>query len=151
MKINVIPWRRNPSNPILPPDPASTFDSTRCMNPWAIRVGDELRLYYSGGDADGHQRICLATAPLDHPTELTRRGVVLDLGAPGHFDSTWCVLPMVVRFGDRWHLYYSGKDDSPTGLQSFWGIGLATSEDGLHFDRLSTFPIITGDQTAQFP
>ena len=151
MKINVIPWKRDPTNPVLPPDPSSSFDSTRCMNPWAIRVGDELRLYYSGGDRDGHQRICLATAPIDQPTEFTRRGVVLDLGESGHFDSAWCVLPMVVRFGDRWHLYYSGKDDSPRGLQSFWGIGLATSDDGLHFERLSTFPIITGDQTPQFP
>ena len=28
---------------------------------------------------------------------------------------------------------------------------MATSDDGLHFERLSTFPIITGDQTPQFP
>ncbi len=121
------------------------------MNPWAIRVDGELRLYYSGGDDDGHQRICLATAPTDRPTEFTRQGVVLDLGRPGSFDSNWCVLPLVRKFGDRWHLYYTGRDDSPAGLQSFWGIGLATSEDGIRFERHSTYPLITGNQTEQFP
>jgi predicted GH43/DUF377 family glycosyl hydrolase len=151
MNFKPIQWHRDPANPILPPVPSSSYDSTRCMNPWAIRFGDELRLYYSGGDNDGHQRICLATATVDRPTEFTRHGVILDLGQPGNFDSKWCVLPLVRKFGDQWHLYYSGRDDSSTGLQSFWGIGLATSEDGLHFERQSTFPIVTGNQTERFP
>jgi predicted GH43/DUF377 family glycosyl hydrolase len=121
------------------------------MNPWAIRVDNQIRLYYSGGDARGHQRICLATASADRPTEFTRHGVVLDLGHTGTFDCRWCVLPLVRKFGNRWHLYYTGRDDAATGLQSFWGIGLATSDDGIHFERHSTFPIITGDQTTHFP
>ena len=144
-------WTRDTANPILPPGDPGTHDATRCMNPWAIIVDDELRLYYSGGDDNGNQRICLATAPADRPTELTRQGVVLELGQPGCFDSLWCVLPLVRKFGDTWHLYYTGRDDSPTGLQSFWGIGLATSSDGLTFERQSSFPIITGNQTARFP
>ncbi|MEE2753730.1 MAG: hypothetical protein VX910_07080, partial [Candidatus Latescibacterota bacterium] len=67
-----------------------------------------------------------------------------------NFDSRWCVLPLVKKFGDLWHLYYTGRDDSPTGLQSFWGMGLATSDDGIHFKKYSPFPIITGNQTERF-
>ncbi len=121
------------------------------MNPFAVRVDDEYRLYYSGGDTAGHQRICLATMPVATPDKLTRRGMVLDLGQAGSFDANWCVLPCVHRFGTKWHMYYSGNEGTNLGLQSFPGIGLATSCDGIHFQKYSTEPIITGDQTAEFP
>ena len=143
-------WIRDLSNPVLPPQPGSAYDSTRCMNPWAVRVGDELRIYYSGGDDQGRQRICLATAPTDRTTVFQKRGVVLDLGKPGAFDANWCVLPLVHRFGNRWHLYYTGNDGTGQGLQSFRGIGLATSEDGLRFERRSGEPILTGDRCPGF-
>ncbi|HNQ35454.1 MAG TPA: hypothetical protein PKN80_05240 [bacterium] len=144
-------WLRNPANPILKPDPESLYDCRSCMNPFVIRVEDQYRVYYSGGDAGGRQRICLATAPVDRPTEFNRRGVVLDLGRKGDFDGKWCVTPLVRRFGDRWHLYYTGNDGGGLGLQSFCGIGLAVSQDGLGFRRLSTDPVITGDRVREFP
>ena len=144
-------WQRDTANPILPPDPESTCESTRCMNPFAVRIDDEYRLFYSGGDAAGHQRICLSTAPVAAPDQITRHGTLLDLGEPGYFDANWCVLPCVYRFGEKWHMYYSGNEGSDLGLQSFPGIGLATSDDGLHFTKYSTEPVITGDQTEEFP
>jgi len=61
--------------------------------------------------------------------------LVLDVGAAGAFDARWCVLPCVHRFGERWHLYYTGHEGSDLGLQSFPGIGLAVSEDGLSTAR----------------
>lgn len=144
-------WRRDPGNPVLPPDPNLPHECWRCMNPFPLRVSDEYHLYYSGGDAQRRQRICLATAPVDAPSRFTRRGVILDLGTPGAFDAQWCVLPYVRRFGSQWHLYYSGHEGSNLGLQSFPGIGLAISDDGVHFERYSSEPVITGDQTKEFP
>ena len=144
-------WQRDPGNPILPSGPDSAFDSTRCMNPFVINVDGEYRLYYSGGDANGIQRICLATAPADAPCCLKRRGVILDVGKIGSFDCRWCVLPYVHRFGKKWCLYYTGREGTDLGLQSFCGIGLAVSDDGIHFQRYSSGPVITGDQTAEFP
>ncbi|MFT5368467.1 MAG: putative GH43/DUF377 family glycosyl hydrolase [Candidatus Latescibacterota bacterium] len=144
-------WIRDTNNPVLPPDVDSKYDSTRCMNPFAVRVGDEYRLYYSGGDQDGYQRICLATASVDAPSQFKRHGVILDVGASGAFDAKWCVLPCVHQMGGRWLMYYSGNEGSDLGLQSFPGIGLAISDDGIHFERYSTDPVITGDQTAEFP
>jgi predicted GH43/DUF377 family glycosyl hydrolase len=147
-----ITWLRDPGNPILAPDPASEIDNCSCMNPFVIRVDDEYRLFYSGGsDKRTYQRICLATSTIDDPLCFERRGVVLDIGLPGSFNSRWCVLPYVKRFGSKWHLYYSGMDDQRRGLPSFRGIGLALSNDGLHFEPLSIEPIITGDQTPDFP
>ncbi|MAE59785.1 MAG: hypothetical protein CMJ49_00355 [Planctomycetaceae bacterium] len=144
-------WLRDPENPILPPGTGSTCDSTRCMNPFVVKVADEYRLYYSGGDNDGHQRLCLATAPVTTPNHFTRHGVILDLGQAGAFDAHWCVLPCVHRFAAKWHLYYSGHDGTDLGLQSFPGIGLAVSDDGIHFHRHAPQPLITGDRTAPFP
>lgn len=144
-------WIRDAANPILPPQPGSPYDSTRCMNPFVVRVGSCDRLYYAGADDAGYHRICLAEAPAGRVDAFKRLGVVLDHGAPGTFDAKWCVLPQVYRIGCRWHLFYSGNDGTPRGLQAFHGIGLAISDDGLHFERYSTEPIITGDQTAEFP
>jgi predicted GH43/DUF377 family glycosyl hydrolase len=149
MKFKDFAWQRDPTNPILPP--REPYDSGRCMNPFALVHNDELWLYYSGAGTDGHQKICLAVAPLDNPTAFVRRGVVLDNGSPGAFDAHWCVLPCLHRINDRWHLYYSGHEGSKLGLQSFPGIGLALSDDGVHFTRYREAPLITGDQTAEFP
>ncbi|NLF23168.1 MAG: hypothetical protein GX590_08400 [Lentisphaerae bacterium] len=144
-------WIRHAANPVLPPVPGSAYDSTRCMNPFVVRDGDVDRLFYSGADDAGDQRICLAEAPAGRVDAFRRRGAVLEPGAAGCFDAKWCVLPQVYRIGARWHLYYTGFEGSNLGLQGFPGIGLATSDDGLHFTRVSPDPIITGDQTAEFP
>ena len=75
----------------------------------------------------------------------------MDVGGAESFDARWCVLPCVHRIGTKWHLYYSGHEGTDLGLQSFPGIGLALSIDGLHFQRHSSEPVITGDQTEEFP
>lgn len=121
------------------------------MNPFVMRVGDRYHLYYSGGDDEGVQRIGRATARIDTIDEWHREGVLLDVGAPGSFDARWCVLPLVHLINGRWHLYYTGNDGTNNGLQSFPGIGLAVSDDGTHFERYSTEPVITGDRTDRFP
>ncbi len=142
-------WRRCAGNPVL--RPGGRYDADGCMNPFVVRVGDEYWMYYSGVCDDGH-RICLATARLDDPATWTKRGMVLDLGGEGRFDRQWLVLPLVMKISGRWHLYYTGRNTAlGEGLQSFCGIGLAVSDDGLRFERYSDEPIITGDRTAEFP
>jgi hypothetical protein len=148
-------WTKHADNPVFPPAEGSAFDSTCCMNPFAMlgEDGDSVSLFYAGADADGHRRICLAISSLqDNLTHWDRLGPLFERGSEGRFDHQWCVLPCVHRFGDKWHLYYSGREGSSgTGLQGFPGIGLATSTDGVHFTRYSDSPIITGDQTREFP
>jgi predicted GH43/DUF377 family glycosyl hydrolase len=144
-------WQRDPRNPVLPPGPAD-FDATSCMNPFVVRQGEEYWLYYAGGCKGGHRRICLATAPIADVTNWNRRGVVLDLGKPGSFDAFWCVLPCLHRFGDKWHLYYTGRNpELGKGLQEFRGIGLATSDDLIHWTRHSDQPVLTGDDFPEWP
>jgi len=144
-------WERDPRNPILPPGPAD-FDATACMNPFTIRQGDEYYLYYAGGTPQGGRHICLATTPVNDVGDWTRHGPLLEMGGSGSFDAFWCVLPCVHRFGDKWHLYYTGRNpELGAGLQSFTGIGLATSTDLKNWKKFSTEPVLRGDGFAQWP
>lgn len=136
-------WVRDERNPILVPGAEGDFDAACCMNPWAIRRGDQYWLYYGGGARDGHRRICLATARVETPTQFSRRGIVLDVGKPGAFDAHWRVLPHVVEFSPgRWHLYFTGNRGHGKGLSAFPGIGLAFSDDGLNWEVFDENPIL---------
>ncbi len=136
-------WVRDERNPVLPPGKSGPFDAARCMNPWVLRIGDEYQLYYSGGDAKGHQRLYLATAPVDDVSNWTRRGPLLENGPAGSFDARWCVLPHVVQVApDRWHLYYTGNAGRGSGLSAFPGIGLATSTDGRTWTKHKGSPVL---------
>ena len=138
-----VTWQRDPRNPILPPGQGGSFDSTRCMNPWVRRVGDKYHLYYSGGDDQGRQRICLATASVDDLGVWQRHGPMFDIGPEGAFDARWCVLPHVVQMApDRWHLYYTGNCGRGKGLSAFPGMGMAISRDGKSWEKYNGNPVL---------
>lgn len=150
-KFQIHQWQRDPRNPVLPPGPAD-FDLTACMNPFVVRQGEEYFLFYAGGTPDGGRQICLATCPVSDVGEWTRLGPLLPVGGPDDFDAMWCVLPCVHRFGDQWHLYYTGRNPKlGQGLQSFTGIGLATSPDLRNWTKSSNEPVLRGDGFAQWP
>lgn len=143
-------WQRDTRNPVFPP--GTTFDKTACMNPFVLVRGDEYWLYYAGGDARSQKRICLATCHRDDLTTWKRHGPLFDLGSKGSFDETWCVLPCLHKFGDKWHLYYTGRSArTGVGLQGFYGMGVAVSDDLLNWKKLSDEPLMTGDGFKEFP
>ncbi len=137
-----VEWLRHEDNPVLPPR-AGEFDATRCMNPWVIQEQDKYRLFYSGGGKDGKQKIGVATAAVNDLTDWTRSGPLFSTGPAGSFDAQWCVLPHFVRINDhRWHLYYTGNAGHGSGLSAFPGIGLATSDDGINWQRRGDQPVL---------
>ena len=138
-----VSWTRDTRNPILPPGKPGKFDSTRCMNPWVLRIGDEYHLYYAGADDKGTHRICLATAPVSDVSKWTRHGPLFENGPAGAFDARWCVLPHVVKVApDKWHLYYTGNSGRGQGLSAFPGIGLAVSSDGKTWKKHGSKPVL---------
>ncbi|CAN5393465.1 hypothetical protein BH09VER1_BH09VER1_08250 [soil metagenome] len=145
-------WQRDPRNPVLPPG-QEEYDDGCCMNPFIVVQGNEYYLFYAGGSQkDGGRRICLATCKVGDIGNWKRYGVVVDRGEAGSFDASWCVVPCVHRFGDKWHLYYTGRNpELGTGLQSFTGIGLATSDDLIHWTRHSSEPVLRGDGFPEWP
>ncbi|MHC4874018.1 MAG: glycoside hydrolase family protein [Planctomycetota bacterium] len=143
-------WTRNPGNPVFPPQ--EEFDSGCCMNPFLIVDGNTWRLFYAGCGEDNKRKICFAEAETGKPETFSSRRVVLDSGEKGCFDDYWLVLPCLHKFGNKWYLYYTGRDsDVDKGLQSFTGVGLAVSDDGVNFKRHSNEPIFSGNCTEEFP
>ena len=56
---------------------------------------------------------------------------LLPLGKAGAFDETHAKYPCVLRVGNQWWMWYNGRgDDRFTG-----SIGLATSQDGVHWKK----------------
>ncbi len=143
-------WQRDSRNPVLPPG-GGVFDVGCCMNPFALRRGNEYWLYYAGADASDKRRICLATAQVGDLGNWTRRGAQFDVGGKGAFDERWCVLPCVHWICGKWHLYYSGLSTDGGGLQAFRGIGLVVSDDLVTWTRYSTEPVLLGDGFAEWP
>lgn len=136
-------WQRDHNNPVFPPS-ENWFDCTACMNPFVLKVKNEYYLFYAGGDKDRNRRICMATAPVNDLSQWNRLGPVLELGSAGSFDELWNVLPCVHFINGSWHLYYTGRKHGSNGLQDFSGIGLAKSDDLIHWERYSPEPVLTG-------
>lgn len=144
-------WQRHDGNPVLPPG-GGWYDVGCCMNPFVVVEDGRYWLFYAGADKNGGRRICLATCPLDDVTSWTRHGPLFDRGGPGSFDETWCVLPCVHKFGDTWHLYFTGRSaDRGVGLQGFRGIGLAVSRDLRTWRRHADEPVLLGDGFDEYP
>ena len=144
-------WKRDPRNPVLPPGD-NDFDRNRCMNPFVVTREDtgEYWMFYAGADAKRRHRICLATCPIEDVANWTRHGPLFDVGGKGDFDELWCVLPCVHRIGDKWHLYYTGRGSSGDGLQAFSGIGLAVSDDLIHWEKTGDV-VLRGDGFPDWP
>jgi len=143
-------WEKHPANPVLPPG-GGDFDVHCCMNPFVVRQGDEYYLFYAGADKTGRRRICLAIASVADVTKWRRLGPLFECGGEGAFDETWCVLPCIHRIGSKWHMYYTGRSSRNEGLQSFCGMGLALSDDLIHWEKFSTEPVMTGDGFPEWP
>jgi hypothetical protein len=110
------------------------------------------RLYFSGRDAQNRSRILFVDVdPLDGMRLLDRCfEPVLDLGAPGAFDSAGQGACSALLRDGVVHLYYVGvhlRRDVPYGL----AVGLAASADGRRFERLVPGPVLsTGPQDPWF-
>ena len=144
-------WVRDPRNPIFVPH--SSFDKGGSQGPCVVLHEGRWWLFYAGIGTDGVQRICLATARPEQPTDWTCLGPVLDLGGEGTFDGLGCTYPYVHRIGRQWHLYYSGRSNrnGPQHFSNYWGIGLAQSDDLQTWKKYSTKPVLEGDGIQQYP
>lgn len=148
-------WYREPANPIFVP--GDSFDSKGCQAPFVVRHDETYWMFYGGIDKAGRQRVCLATAPVAKaakgPAAWTRHGVVVELGKVGAFDELSTTYPTVHRFGNKWHLYYTGRSThvSFQHFSNYRGIGLAVSDNLRDWKKVSHEPVLTGEGYPGFP
>ena len=111
-------------------------------------------LYVSGRDSQNRSRLGLARFSLKSETIVDIcETSVLTLGTRGAFDENGTSYPSVVRDGCRVLMYYTGWIK---GVHVPWynDLGLATSLNGLSFERISRAPVMPrgdlDDAAAQF-
>ncbi len=125
--------------------------------PTVLFHGDIYPMWFAGGTTTKdlgvpygiYERIGLATSRDGLNWELANDGrPVLDLGPAGSFDDTGLAHPFVMRVGDEYRMWYGGIDGRaarhlgllPSHVR-IEQIGLATSKDGIHWQR-STKPVM---------
>jgi predicted GH43/DUF377 family glycosyl hydrolase len=95
-------------------------------------------MWYTGAAIDLRGRVLLAESA-DGVTWTRHPVPALDVGATGAGDA-WAVdTPAVIQSQGRYLLYYFGQRQA--GSVDGGAIGLATSEDGLAFERVGATPV----------
>ncbi len=110
-------------------------------NPDLLEMDDKYFMYFRGQQG-GHDRIGLATIPKKNFDGMTWNIIpepIIDVGKPGDPDETHVLDPASVLVDKKIYLYYSAV--CPTCDRS---ICLATSTDGIQFQKYQKNPIVIG-------
>ena len=148
-------WIKDKDNPIISPEPG-TWKHDRCTSVTLAFKDGTCYFYHDGGfgswwnGVPGHSGIGLLTCPeesfdgktftpfLDNP--------VLTWGRYRDFDRVGLQSPRVLLIDGKFYLYYVGTSytDFVPGECPLWtyDIGLAISEDGINYDKVSHEPIV---------
>ena len=127
---NPIDWTEK-GNPVLPLGPSGSFDYMWVDSPNVLFINGVYHLWYCGFDGTyvltGH-----ATSVDGINWDKDNLNPVIEVGAPGSWDSFWIYQPSVLYDGVRYHMWYSGS--SVSGAFQ-WRIGYAKSFDGSNWTK----------------
>ena len=133
-------WTKH-GDPVLPAGPRGSWDERGVADPYVVKVGSTFYMYYLGQDRARRQRIGVARSGDGLRWEKLRSNPILELGEPGTFDETGLGEPAVWQEQGSYWMLYTARDP-----KEYRRIGLARSQDGVSWQRVSTKPIIEGDQ-----
>lgn len=135
----IFQWQHHPGNPIFPVVPG-TWMEDQTANPDLLCIGDTYFLYFRAQQG-GHDRIGVATIPVNQFDGVTWQihpeSPIIDVGPPGSFDENHVLDPGTVYVDGTIYLYYSAVN--PRYPRS---VGLATSNDGIHFRKHPECPLL---------
>jgi predicted GH43/DUF377 family glycosyl hydrolase len=148
-----IAWTRYAQNPNYAPNPVLTigssgdWDSDSVDEAWVIYDGGQYKMWYSGQhwNPDGSINTWLigyATSPDGIHWAKYSGNPVLTAGPAGSFDDKYVWRPTVISTGSGYMMYYRGASQS--GPQNIAKEGLATSSDGIHWNRVSVITMPPG-------
>jgi predicted GH43/DUF377 family glycosyl hydrolase len=134
---DAVKW--NKPGTVLSPGPYGSFDERSVADPYVIRAGGQYYMFYIGMDRARRQRLGVARSTDGVRWEKLRANPILELGAPGAFDEVGLGEPAVWSSGGSYWMLYTGRDRNERRK-----IGLASSPDGVHWQRDLKFPPIAG-------
>ncbi len=110
--------------------------------PTPLIFNDKIRIFYSTRCSDGINRGIFSDFDLNLEKNINNYSLpILNIGPPGSFDSSGIMPSSVVFFDGLFYMYYIGWNkqvDVPYRLS----IGLATSNDGERFQKVSVGPVL---------
>ena len=116
------------------------WDHYAVDNPFVLVEGGMYYCFFEAQDKPfgqgGHERMGLATSRDGITWEKWSKNPILDVGAPGAWDSVVAKLPTVTKHEDRYYLFYSGRDGKTKQ------IGIATSNDLKTWKKHPANPIL---------
>jgi predicted GH43/DUF377 family glycosyl hydrolase len=121
--------------------PRGSFDERGISDPYVIRRGEFLYLFYLGQDRAARQRLGVARSRDGVQWEKLRSNPVLELGESGAFDENGLGEPAVWSSGGSYWMLYTGRDRAEHRR-----LGLARSSDGVRWEREPSFTPVSGDQ-----
>jgi predicted GH43/DUF377 family glycosyl hydrolase len=131
-------WKKN-GLPVLETGPYASWDERGLGDPYVIRFGQHLFLFYTGIDRAHRQRLGMAESVDGITWYKLRANPVMELGDYGSFDERGLGEPAVWASHGYYWMLYTGRDRNENRR-----MGLARSRDGVRWEKQP--PVISGDQ-----
>lgn len=128
-------WQKH-SVPVLDVGPRGSWDERGVADPYVIESGGELYLFYLGQDRARRQRLGIARSSDGIVWTKLRSNPILELGSRDLFDEFGLGEPAVWQSHGVWWMIYTGR-----GTGEIRRMGLAQSEDGIHWQKISSLTI----------
>jgi len=136
-----------------------SFSSIGEPSPMYDSIAGKFKMWYIGFGCGNPT--CTGTGALRHRILYTESNdginwspstLVLDIGTTGEFDAAQVYAPHVIKMGNQYWMIYSGhKISSSSNFCLFsMDIGLATSNDGINFNKSTSNPIIPKGTTGSW-
>jgi predicted GH43/DUF377 family glycosyl hydrolase len=130
-----INWFMYSKNPVLQPGNPNAFDSNALFDPFVIKVGNELRLYYDGYNGSIWQTGVATSSDGMNWTKYPGNPILTV--RPGTWEAMGCNSAKVFNNGNQFVMLYTGHV-SLTQAE----VGLATSLDGYAWERNPLNPVL---------
>lgn len=106
----------------------------------------KLRIYFSTLDQFGHSQPVYLETDVKDPSKISfiQKEPILQLGELGTFDDSGITVSCIVPFENKRYLYYIGWNPQKNVSYKL-AIGLAISENGKPFEKISKGPILDRD------
>lgn len=124
-------WRRH-GDAVLDAGPNGSWDERGVADPYVIRAGAKLYLFYLGQDRARRQRLGVAVSDDGVTWTKLRSNPILELGGMGAFDENGLGEPAVWSGNGYYWMLYTGRARNEVRR-----IGMARSRDGVHWEKLN--------------
>ncbi len=131
--------RRHPANPVLLPDPASSWEAMNVFNPAVIHQGALFHMYYRAQGFDGVSRLGYAVSEDGVTWNRLRRPI---LEPATDIDSHGVEDPRVTAFDDHYYMAYTGYSGGDPIAQSITPM-FAVSTNLISWERIG--PLVRGE------